>query len=316
MSFLQIASWNIEHLSGQSRAKRRQSSYALTDHIEMAGVDLLALQEIYVTPDDEEVRLSDRQPIIKCRAHSGWRNSDLDIVCFLLEEHQDVPWQYLILPNRIAGDRSQLCAVLWNAKRLTLSKVLALNVSHSLDGYSLWDRKPHLISFTSSIPVWLRQENGEWIQKPENRTISVVPLHMKSNYGGVTKNRLVRAKEAETLCEAINTIRNNADTDPSMMLLGDTNILRNDEPALETFIRNGFIDLNNNDGATYWSKDYGEAPFDRVFVAERRPEFKYSRQYILRSADLQLHDQFLSDHYMIKVSVKDYVDDADPRGTD
>ncbi len=97
------------------------------------------------------------------------------------------------------------------------------------------------------------------------------------------------------------------------MLLGDTNILKNDEPAIETFIENGFIDLNNNDGATYWSKDFGESPFDRVFVAKERPEFRYTRQYVLRSSDLLQHDRFLSDHYMIKVSVKDYVDDADPR---
>ncbi len=38
-----------------------------------------------------------------------------------------------------------------------------------------------------------------------------------------------------------------------------------------------------------------------------------TRQYVLRSSDLLQHDRFLSDHYMIKVSVKDYVDDADPR---
>lgn len=57
MSFLQIASWNIKHLSGHPRAERRQSAYALADHIEMAGIDLIALQEVYVTAADEEVRL-------------------------------------------------------------------------------------------------------------------------------------------------------------------------------------------------------------------------------------------------------------------
>ena len=33
MSFLQIASWNIEHLSGHPRAQRRQSAYALNDQL-------------------------------------------------------------------------------------------------------------------------------------------------------------------------------------------------------------------------------------------------------------------------------------------
>lgn len=311
MSFLQVASWNIEHLSGQPRAARRQSAYALADHVEMAGIDLLALQEVYVTAANEQVRLSSKQPIIQSRAHSTRRNSDLDIVCYLLEEHLDTPWKYVVIPNRQAGDRSQLCAVMWNTQRLTLADLRPLGVLHKVGDDALWDRKPHLLSFTSAIEVWRRTAEGKWEKQPETRTLSLVPLHMKSNYDGVAKNRQVRAKEAETLCDAIDAIRGTFD--PSLIMLGDTNILRNDEPALETFARRGFVDLNNNDATTYWSKDYGESPFDRIFVATDRPEFRYSRQYVLRSSDLQKHDRFLSDHYMIKVSVKDYVDDADPR---
>lgn len=311
MSFLQIASWNIEHLSGHPRETKKQSAYALADHIEMAGIDLIVLQEIYVTASDMEVRLFDNQPVIESRATTERRNAELDIVCFLLEEHSDIRWEYMILPNRQAGDKSQLCAVLWNTQRLTIGNVKPLNVKHNDGELKLWDRKPHLISFTTAIEVWRRTSTGDWIKQPETRTISIVPLHMKSNYGGVTLNRKVRAKEAETLCDAIDEIRETID--PSLILLGDTNILRNDEPAIETFVSRGFIDLNNNDAATYWSKDYNEAPFDRIFVATGRPEFKYSRQYVLRSSDLTLHDKYLSDHYMIKISVKDYVDDADPR---
>ncbi len=101
--------------------------------------------------------------------------------------------------------------------------------------------------------------------------------------------------------------------DPTLVLIGDTNILNNAEPAIEAFINDGFLDLNNNDSATYWSAQYKEAPFDRAFVAVNRPEFRYTRQYVLRSSDLTAHDRFLSDHYMIKISIKDYVDDADPR---
>ena len=311
MSFLQVASWNIEHLSGQPRATRRQTVYALADHLEMAGIDLLALQEVYLTPEDEEVRLFDNQPVIASRAHSARRNSDLDAVCYLLEEHSDAPWKYVILPNRSSGDRSQLCAVMWDTTRLTLGDIRALDVLHSRDGYSLWDRKPHLLSFQSSIPVYRRNEAGEWTRVTENRGLSIVPLHMKSNYGGVTQNRQVRKREAETLCDAVAAI--SGSFDPSLIMLGDTNILRNDEPALETFVNRGYIDLNNNDATTYWSRDFGESPFDRIFIPADRPEFRYSRQYVLRSSDLELHDRFLSDHYMIKMSVKDYLDDADPR---
>jgi len=311
MSFIQVASWNIEHLSGSPRAQRRQSAYALADHIEMPGVDLIVLQEIYVTDSNEVVRLFDNQPESTSRAQSARRNSDLDIVCYLLEEHLEVPWRYIILPNRNAGDRSQLCAAMWNTKRLKLGEVIPLAVEHSNGGDALWDRKPHLLPFTTDIQVWRKSEAGEWERKTESRTISVVPLHMKSNVGGATTTRRVRRKEAETLCNALAAIA--GQFDPSLMLLGDTNILSNTEPAVEVFVNRGFIDLNNHDSTTYWSRDFGESPFDRVFVAQDRDEFKYTRQYVLRSTDLELHDRFLSDHYMIKVSVKDYIDDADPR---
>lgn len=312
MSFLQIASWNIEHLRGSARQDRPQSAYALADHIEMAGIDLIALQELYVTDPNEEVRIADNQPPVPSAATGPRRNSALDLVCYLLEEHLDVRWTYTILPNRAAGDRSQLCGVLWNRDRLTLGgDPLPLNVQHRDDGDSLWDRTPHVLQFSSDIRVWRRNNAGQWTQTDERRTLSIVPLHMKSNYGGVTKNRRVRAKEAVTLCEALEGVRPNID--PSLVLLGDTNILRNDEEAIETFIDNGLIDLNNHDSATYWSRDYGESPFDRIFVAAGRPEFRYTRQYVLRSSDLEQHDRFLSDHYMIKASIKDYLDDADPR---
>jgi endonuclease/exonuclease/phosphatase family metal-dependent hydrolase len=313
MSFIQVGSWNIEHLSGSSRADRRQSAYALADHIEMSGLDVLALQEVYVTTSDQEVRLFEGAAPIKVAAKTDRRNSDLDIVCHLLEEHLDDPWQYILLPNRNEGDSSQLCGVMWNTNRLRLSEFMALNVLHEEGEDNLWDRKPHVLQFTSEIEVWRREANGEWIDKPlkEKRSFSLIPLHMKSNYGGVTRNRAIRKKEALSLCNAIQQVR--AVIDPSIIMIGDTNILNNSEPAIDIFVNNGFRDLNNNDAATYWSPQYSEAPFDRVFVAEDREEFKYSRQYVMRSSDLTAHDRFLSDHYMIKVSVKDYVDDSDPR---
>lgn len=320
MSFIQVASWNVEHLSGHPRAERRQSAFALADHIEMAGIDVIALQEIYVTPRDEKVRLTPNEnaPAVDPAAEGDRRNADLDVVCYLLKEHLDgePDWRYLILPNRASGDRSQLCAVLWNTSRLKLKEVVPLAVAHQEGTMSLWDRKPHLVSFQSNVPTWRRDPQGRWQRLDETRTINLVPLHMKSNYGGATANRKVRAAEAKTLCAALDAARQAAGElwDPSVMLLGDTNILSNDEPAVETFVTHGWRDLNNNDQSTYWSPQYPNgSPFDRMLVADERPEFRYSRQYILRSSDLEAHDRFLSDHYMIKASVKDYLDDADPR---
>ena len=47
LTCLQIGSWNIEHLSREGG--RKESPYALADHIEMAGIEILALQEVYDT---------------------------------------------------------------------------------------------------------------------------------------------------------------------------------------------------------------------------------------------------------------------------
>ena len=202
-SYLQIASWNVEHLSGEPRKERRQSAFALTDHIEMAGVDIMALQEIYVTPYDEEVRLAPHQPVIESHAHGERRNSDLDVVCYLLEEHLKEPWRYHILPNRSSGDESQLCGLVWNTARADLTQITPLDVSHKVDGLNLWDRTPHAVNFTSALKVWRKDASGQWHQVEEQKTLSIVPIHMKSNYGGGTINRRVRAREAEVLCKAL-----------------------------------------------------------------------------------------------------------------
>jgi endonuclease/exonuclease/phosphatase family metal-dependent hydrolase len=294
MSYLQIASWNIEHLSGASRAERKQSCYALVDHIEMAGVDILAMQELYVTNIIDGTR----------------RNEDLDRVCELLAEHKQGDWVYEILPNRNSNDVSQLCGLLWNRERVSKTDSRQLEVDHRDGDDPLWDRTPHAVKFSMLVNVWRKVGDGEWAEQEEQRSVVIVPLHMKSNYGGQTVGKQVRKKEADTLCAHLHEA---TDLDPSLILIGDTNCLSADEPAIETFIEYGLIDLNNNDAATYWSREYGESPFDRAFVASGRAEFKYSRQYVLRSSDLKKHDRYLSDHYMIKLSVKTYLDDSDPR---
>ncbi|HEX8654222.1 MAG TPA: endonuclease/exonuclease/phosphatase family protein [Allosphingosinicella sp.] len=314
MSYLQVASWNIEHLGGTNRATRKQSAFALAEHIEMSGIDVIALQEIYVTAE-EEVHLTPGGHIVPSQAATERRNSDLDLVCYLLEEHlDDTEWKYYIAPNRDEGDTSQLCAVLWNSKRLALDAVRRLDVSHDEDGDSLWDRTPHLFEFVSEIRVWRRNDQGEWEQRAETRRLAMVPLHMKANVGGETLGRRRREKEARTLCQALANL--GEALEESLVLIGDTNVLSSAEPAIDLFYDAGFIDLNNHDIPTYGNYLSKGAPFDRAFVRKNRNEFKYSRQYVLHSTDIGAHDKFLSDHYMIKIPIKDYVDDNDSRHDD
>lgn len=312
MSYLQIASWNIEHLGGANRATRKQSAFALAEHIEMSGIDVIALQEIYVAAASEQAHLTPGGQVVPSHARTERRNIDLDLVCYLLEEHLDeTQWEYYIAPNRNEGDTSQLCAVLWNKNRMNLDNTTKLEVEHKSGDDSLWDRTPHLFEFTSEIKVWRKNEQDDWVRNEETRRLALVPLHMKANVGGETLGRRIREKEARTLCQALTDL--GEDQEQSLVLIGDTNILSSAEPAIELLFDAGFIDLNNHDAPTYGNYMSKGAPFDRAFVRKGRKEFKYSRQYVLHSTDVGAHDKFLSDHYIIKVPIKDYVDDNDTR---
>lgn len=268
--YIHVGSWNIEHLS--KRGGRDENIYALTEHIEMASLDVLAMQEIYVTHEDRGER----------------RNRELDGVIRLLKEHTEDDWLYQILENRSSTDDEQLCAVAWNSTVLDHLGSVKIPVEHSRDGYRLWDRTPHAIKF-----------------KFEDKTdFAVVPLHMKSNYGGASRARRVREREAATLVEKMPDVRDQLE-ELDIVLIGDTNCLRASEPALRIFDEAGFEDLNESDAATFVSG----APFDRVFVPYDRRVFLYSRQYIMTSANPDDHDKYLSDHYLIKTVLKIRRDD-------
>ena len=279
MTYVQIGSWNIEHLSKEGG--RSESPYALVDHIEMAGIHILAVQEVYDTSPPGGER----------------RNRELTKVCQLLEEHSGDTWEYELFPNRAAGDTSQLCGVLWNSSLLTKSEAYKVEVEHEMDGLKLWDRTPHAVKFSAPF--------GD-----DTTSVVVVPLHMKSNYGGEGPAKRVREREAIQLAAQIPAIKDHF-KDESIILIGDTNVLDANERAIEVLEQAGLVDLNGSDASTY--PGYGGNPFDRAFVAAKRREFRYTRQYVLQSTNMSLHDKFLSDHYMIKISVKLYVDDADPR---
>lgn len=278
LSYLQIGSWNIKHLGRQpTGSQRSQSVYALTDHIEMAGIDCLALQELYDTSEEGE---------------SVRRNEHLDQTCALLKSHTGDDWEYVILENRRASDTSQLCGVLWNAAVLGLERTLPVPVAFQVGDKWLWDRRPHVVTFATRAVIEGRPSR-----------FSIVPLHMKAN-GSDAQARRKRALEARELAGRVDWIIERFG-DESLILLGDTNCLGAWEQAVETFIDAGFIDLNADDVGTYAGSG---RPFDRIFVREGRPEYRYSRQYVLRAANPDAHLAYLSDHYLIKTSVKAYVD--------
>ena len=271
--YIHIGSWNIEHFS-RANDGNDENVYALTEHIEMGSLDVLALQEIYVTHKDSD---------------GNRKNKDLDQVLNLLVEHTGFTWEYEIYENKHSGDKSQLCAVLWNTSVLDKLGVYKIPVVEKIDEMNLWDRTPHAVKF-----------------KFQNKTdFIIIPVHMKSNYGGATRAKKVRHQEAITLMNNMDNVREALD-DLDIVIIGDTNCLGSYEKALEVITNSGFVDLNEYDAATYID---GKAPFDRIFVTEDQKEFLYSRQYIMVSSNANDHDKYLSDHYLIKTVIKVGKDD-------
>ena len=274
--YLNIGSWNIEHF-GKAGDENDENQYAIAQHIELAGVDILALQELYVTGADK-------------------KNTHLRSALDLVEEHTGNRWEYEIFRNRNAGDKSQLCGVAWNSSKITKERTIQVPVDTSVDTdigeLKLWDRLPHAVKF--------KTEEGK-------TDLVIVSLHMKSNVG--RRNEVVRKRheEAKTLLANMDFIKNELE-DEDIVFLGDTNCLKRSEDAIQVFLEHGYEDLNEDDVPTYVK---GSAPFDRIFVpsGEDRKPFLYSRQYILRSASPHAHDIYLSDHYVIKTMVKIRRDD-------
>ena len=270
--YVHIGSWNVEHFS-KANDGNDENVYALTEHIEMGSIDVLAVQEIYVTHKEDGAR----------------KNKDLDVVMNLLEEHTDAEWRYELYENKHSGDKSQLCGLIWNASILNKLEVFKIPVKDKVNDLNLWDRTPHAVKF-----------------KYRHKTdFVIIPIHMKSNFGGATKAKKVRHQEAITLMENIDLVKSTL-TDLDIVIIGDTNCLGSYEKALEVITDNEFIDLNESDAPTFVD---GKAPFDRIFVPSNEKEFLFSRQYIMVSSNPSEHDKYLSDHFMIKTVMKIRRDD-------
>lgn len=282
--FVHVGSWNIEHF-GRTRPADDNNQYAIAEHIEMSGVSVLALQELYVTND-----ITDPAATLE--------NQFLRAALDLIEEHTGQRWEYEIFRNRNLNDREQLCGVAWNTAKVTkVQSTYRIGVGNQAREnnvvFNLWDRHPHALKF-SAVP-------GE----DPNIGLTdfvLVSLHMKSNVGQRHVVMRTRYHEVRELVAQLPAIKEHFGEE-DIILLGDTNCKERREDAIQAFIDAGFEDLNEDDTPTFYRGE--NAPFDRIFVPNglRRKAFRFSRQYILRSASPLAHDRFLSDHYMVKTSV-------------
>jgi len=270
---LTLGSWNIEHLGrtfGESESGQRAES--LANHILLSGVDVLALQEIYDTDDSEETR----------------SNNQLDVTFALLNQQPNQDWRYILFPNSGSGSTSSLAGVAWNGASITLvAEPYPIPVGDTEP--RIWFRSPHAVKFSAGAG---------------KTDFVIIPVHM--NFSGGTQVASERRRaEAQALVDALPSIRSHYQDD-DIIVLGDTNCLSKDEPAIKALTDSGFRDLNADDMATYVGR---EAPFDRIFVPISQPEFLNSRQYALRSSDAMSHERYLSDHFLALTTVTLFDDD-------
>ncbi len=270
---LRIGSWNIQNLGERAWG---QHPKALAQHLWLAGLDLLVLQEIHET-DGVPQRMG---------------NKKLDEVFRLLNARSQAEWTYRLLPKNDPKDGRRLCAVAWNRKRVRLVGA-PLRIAFKEADREVWRRPPYALKFSAG----------------EGRSDFVlIPLHMKSNHDGAERARRMRAREARALAAVLPHLRRVFE-DRDIILAGDTNSLSPDEESLAIFRRAGLNDLNAAGAATYVD---GKASLDRFLVASEQAEFKFSRQYALTPADRRRHAGKLSDHYLILMAVRILEDDDPP----
>lgn len=275
---LVIGSWNIEHLGDRKPA---QNPAALAELIALTGADVLALQEIHDTDEAET-----------------FTNEKLDAAFARLEKHRQARWKYVLHRERDGVTRNQHVGIAWNDDRVELvGEPYRIPLEYANE--ETWKRHPHA--------VMLRARDGSF-------DAVFVSLHMKSNHEieGLPAPPEIRAMEAAALIAQLPRVREHFAGETDFVLLGDTNCLRADEPALAMFAEAGFADLNAADAGTFWSNYQGKEstpPFDRILVPKDQKEFQWSRQYVVMPSARRDHDSRLSDHWPVLATVFSESDD-------
>ncbi len=272
--YIRVGAWNIQNLGDRAFG---QFPAALAEHLLLSGVDVLALSEIWDT-DDDPARITNRK---------------LDETFERMNVESGHDWTYVLFPKRDPEEVRQHVGVAWNRRKVRqVGEPFAVPVETPT--IETFRRTPYAIQFS------VRTGATDFV---------LIPLHLKSNVQtpGMPPTVETRAGEAAALVAQLPLVRQHFG-DQDLILLGDFNCLKADEPALQTFTAAGFLDLNNEDAVTYRTTQY-LSPFDRILVPEGQPEFRYSEQYILTPARSRKHLNRYSDHFLILTALRVLADD-------
>ena len=282
---VRIGAWNIEWLGfpqnrGAGNKNVPQKAADIADYIIKSNVDVLGLEEITRTgPGDTNATLTRALEIIEDRTGNTWKH---------------------VLFNKRNGDLNQRIGVAWNTERASaVGQPFRIDVpAQTPQSGTIWERNPHAMKF--------RFGSGK-------TDAVVIVLHMKSNRTSTPPPKTKREFEARTLVAELNRIRQQLG-DRDIVILGDSNILDDQETAARIYVDAGFRDLNSEDEATHLGQD--GAPFDRAFVPRNQPEFNGVDQLVFDKEYMQPKNlsrknfrRKLSDHFMVITPVKVMNDD-------
>jgi len=284
-----IGAWNIQWLGSPSQRPSyatgvAQSAADLADYIKRSKVDVLGLEEI--TDDD---------------GAAGTRtNKTLTAAFDLIRQDTGQQWNHFLFPKP-GTDQTQLVGLAWNRGKVNGDpQVFPIALDLPPGAGEVWRRWPYAVKLSFG--------NGK-------TDVVVIVVHMKSNRTGDGCDadcvRCARASEAFLLAAELDEISQKFQ-DADIVILGDTNVLSRNEPAVRTLTGAGLRDLNSQDNATF----YDGAPFDRIFVTGGQPEFNTSSMGVYDNAYLTARgitkEQFwrrYSDHFMVVTGVSVMNDD-------
>lgn len=272
--YIKVGAWNIQNLGDRTLG---QFPAALAEHVLVADLDVLALEEIWDN-DGDDARMT---------------NTKLDETFQRVNEEPGCDWTYVLFPKRDPDELLQHVGVAWNRQSVQMvGEPLKIPVAYA--NAETWKRTPYAVKFS------VRAGSSDFV---------LIPLHMKSNrpVDGLPEPAQLRNEEAAALAEQLDFVRQHFQ-DQDLILLGDLNCLQGDEPALQTLLAKGFKDLNNEDAVTYRTTKY-LSPFDRILIPDGQSEFRYSEQYILTPARGKQHFNRYSDHFLVLTALRVLADD-------
>ena len=274
---VRVGSWNLHWLCRKDRRGGvAQKPEDIAKNLLASKCSILGLNEVSANDGD----------------NANPKNKSLGEAFKLIKNQTGDEWKYVIFLRDDPNDKDLLTGVAWTASKVKLvGQPLRLSIRRNKTWKDIWNRPPVAIKFSTG----------------EGKTdLVVIPVHMKSNFGGAFKTGKQRAQEARTLIRALGQVQNKF-SDDDVIILGDFNTRYGSEESQFRFAVAGFKDLNAADAKT-WIKSsrYSAAPFDRILVPDSEPEMKSSTMTVFKGHHLGSEENYrklLSDHYLVYTEI-------------